>query len=122
MAETTAAFEGRPILAKHKSLKLYRPGALVIAQSLVDLPVYFLPLLIYALVIYFLVGFKMQAGSFFIYVLFLYTTTGSLSALFRMIGAAFPTFEDASKISGFFFNLFATYCGCAIRNLGHVCN
>lgn len=110
MAETTAAFESRAILAKHKSLSLYSPSAFVIAQSIADLPMYFIPLSLYAIVLWFLSGMKMQAGPFFIFLLFTYTNTCTFAAFFRMVGSAFPTFEDASKISGFFFNLFATYC------------
>ena len=110
LAEATLAFEGRSILAKHKSLSLYRPGVLAIAQVIADLPMYFVPLLLYTIVLYFLAGLKLQAGSYFIYFLFTYLTTCTMASFFRMVGYAFSTFEDASKVTGFAFNLFATYC------------
>lgn len=116
MAETTAAFESRSILSKHKALSLYNPAAYVFAQSIADLPMYFIPLSLYSLVIWFLTSMKMEAGPFFIYLLFTYCSTCTMAAFFRMVGSAFPTFEDASKVSGFFFNLFASYCTFELVN------
>lgn len=110
MSETTHAFEGKSILFKHKTLSLYRPAAFVFAQTIADVPGYLISLSLYCVVIYFLAGLKLNAGSFFVYLLFTYTTTSALASFFRMIGAAFPTFEDASKAQGFFFVLFSTYC------------
>jgi ABC-type multidrug transport system permease subunit len=65
LAETTAAFEGRPILAKHNGFKLYRPSALVIAQTVADIPLFFPSIFEYGLVIYFMAGLKSSAGAFF---------------------------------------------------------
>lgn len=110
-AETTAAFEGRPILQKHNGMKLFRPTSLVIAQTLADIPLLMPSMIIYSTVIYWMAGFKSEAGPFFTYLLFCYLCVLSFSGYFRMVGSAFPTFEDASKISGFGFTLLATYNG-----------
>jgi ABC-type multidrug transport system permease subunit len=93
-------------------MSLYRPGVLAIAQVIADLPMYFVPLILYCIVLYFLAGLKSQAGSFFIYFLFTYLTTCIFASFFRMVGYAFSTFEDASKVTGTAFNVFATYCEC----------
>ena len=39
LGEVVNSFKGRTILAKHKSMALYRPSALVLAQVMVDLPI-----------------------------------------------------------------------------------
>lgn len=117
LAETTAAFEGRSVVAKHAGYKLFRPTALVIAQTLADIPIFFPSLFIYCAGIYFLAGFKSDAGSFFTFFLFAFTTTLSMTSFFRMVGAAFETFEDASKISGIGFTLLSTYCEYSIGDL-----
>lgn len=39
LGEVVSSFKGRSILAKHKSLALYRPTALILAQVMVDIPV-----------------------------------------------------------------------------------
>lgn len=37
LSETTGAFVGRSVLAKHKAFSLYRPTALVLAQTIVSI-------------------------------------------------------------------------------------
>ncbi|KAK4052986.1 hypothetical protein OIO90_004110 [Microbotryomycetes sp. JL221] len=111
LAETTSAFTGRPILNKHRNYSLYRPGAFIVAQTIADVATNLLPIAISTIIIYFLVGFKSEAGPFFVYVLFVYIVALVASSFFRLVGSSFPTFEDASKLSGFSFNLFASYAG-----------
>lgn len=99
------------MLAKHNGLKLFRPTALVLAQSITDIPFFFPSLFEYGLVIYFMAGFKSSAGAFFTFFLFQFTTALSMTAFFRMVGSSFETFEDSSKISGLGFTILATYSG-----------
>ncbi|ODO07726.1 hypothetical protein I350_03300 [Cryptococcus amylolentus CBS 6273] len=113
-SETTAVFSGRAVLSKHKGFSMYRPSALLIAQTLNDLPVYFVMLLMFTLIIYFMTGLKVGAGYYFTYLLFVYCTTLCTTALFRFIGYSFSTFNGASKLSGFVFLLLSTYAGYLI--------
>lgn len=80
----------------------------------VDVILYAPAMVWYAVVIYWMTGFKSEAGPFFIFLLFAYITTLTMTSCFRAIGAAFPTFEDASKVSGFIFTLFASYCKSSV--------
>jgi ATP-binding cassette subfamily G (WHITE) protein 2 (SNQ2) len=85
LGEVVNSFKGRTILAKHKSMALYRPSALVLAQVMVDLPIVagqvvsfasskqysqvhsetnFLQT-VFVLPIYFMSGLRRTAGGFF---------------------------------------------------------
>ncbi|PTU20673.1 hypothetical protein P175DRAFT_0458220 [Aspergillus ochraceoroseus IBT 24754] len=100
MSEVTESFKGRPVLVKHKSFAMYHPAAFSLAQITADFPVLLFQCTIFSVVIYWMVGLKPSAAAFFIFWAILFTTTLSITALFRCIGAAFSTFEAASKISG----------------------
>ena len=63
---------------------------------------------------YFLSGFRSDAGAFFIYFLFLYLSLVTMTAVFRLIGNAFTKFQDASAASGVFFISLFTYAGFMI--------
>ncbi|OKP13964.1 Brefeldin A resistance protein [Penicillium subrubescens] len=100
MSEVTESFKGRPILTKHKSFAMYHPAAFCLAQITADFPVLLFQCTIFSIVIYWMVGLKHTAAAFFTFWAILFTTTLCITALFRFIGAAFSTFEAASKISG----------------------
>lgn len=99
-SEVTDSFTGRPVLAKHRSFALYDPAAVCIAQVAADLPILLFQVTHFGLVLYFMVGLKVTAGAFFTYLVTNYMTALSMTALFRLIGAAFPTFDAATKVSG----------------------
>lgn len=103
LSETTAVFRGRTVLAKHKSYSMYRPSAVIIAQTIGDLPILFAQFIVFSLIIYFMAGLKTTAGHYFTYLLFIFTVTMTNNALFRFIGQSFGTFNNASKVSGFMF-------------------
>ncbi|CAI6039814.1 unnamed protein product [Clonostachys chloroleuca] len=100
LSEVTDSFTGRPILAKHRQFALYDPAAVVIAQVVADLPIMAFQVTQFGLVLYFLVGLKTTAGAFFTYLVTNYVTALSMTSFFRFIGAAFPTFDAATKVSG----------------------
>lgn len=101
LGETTAVFSGRSVLSKHKGFSMYRPSAVLLAQTIGDMPLYFVMIVMFTLIIYFMTGLKVDAGLYFMYLLFVYFTTLCTTALFRSIGYAFSTFNNASKASGF---------------------
>ncbi|OQD80303.1 hypothetical protein PENANT_c037G10701 [Penicillium antarcticum] len=100
MSEVTESFKGRPVLVKHKSFAMYHPAAFCLAQITADFPVLLFQCSIFSVVIYWMSGLKHTAAAFFTFWIILFTTTLCITALFRFIGAAFSTFEAASKISG----------------------
>ncbi|KAJ5148289.1 hypothetical protein N7476_000116 [Penicillium atrosanguineum] len=114
MSEVTESFKGRPILIKHKSFAMYHPAAFCLAQIMADFPVLLFQCSIFSVVIYWMVGLKHTAAAFFTFWAILFTTTLCITALFRMIGAAFNTFEAASKISGTAVKAITMYAGYMI--------
>ncbi|CAG8960034.1 hypothetical protein HYFRA_00013222 [Hymenoscyphus fraxineus] len=114
MSEVTDAFAGRPVLAKHKQFALYHPAAFCIAQIAVDIPVLTFQITHFSLVLYFMVGFNVTAGAFFTFWVFLFAIAMAMTACFRAIGAAFPTFNAASKVSGLVVLVFIIYNGYMI--------
>jgi len=56
LAELSAAFESRPILLKHKAFSFYRPSAYAIAQTVVDVPLVLVQVIIFDVVVYFMVS------------------------------------------------------------------
>ncbi|KAF1354842.1 ABC transporter [Delphinella strobiligena] len=114
MAEVTDSFFGRPILAKHKSFAYYNPAAFCLAQIATDVPILLFQISTFSLVLYFMVGLTVSAEAFFTYWFVVYLTTFVMTALFRAVGAAFPTFDQASKVSGFLVTALITYIGYQI--------
>jgi ABC-type multidrug transport system ATPase subunit len=100
LSEVTDSFTGRPILAKHRAFALYHPAAVCIAQIVADLPVLAFQVTHFGLVLYWMTGLKATAGAFFTYLITNFITALSMTSFFRFIGAAFPTFDAATKVSG----------------------
>ena len=114
LSEVTDSFTGRPILAKHRSFALYNPAAVVIAQVVADLPVMLFQVTHFGLVLYFMTGLKTSAAAFFTYLVINYTTALSMTSFFRVVGAAFPTFDAATKVSGLSIVALFVYMGYMI--------
>jgi ABC-type multidrug transport system permease subunit len=105
-ADVQVAFEGRSVLSKHKGYNMFRPSALFLAQTLADLPLNLIQLVVHNVIIYFMGGFQSGAGLFFAFLLFSFTLTGTITALFRAVGYAVANYNDATKITGGAFTAF----------------
>ncbi|KAK6215527.1 ABC transporter G family member 19 [Colletotrichum tabaci] len=114
LSEVTDSFTGRPILAKHRSFALYRPAAICLAQIAADAPILLFQVTHFGIVLYFMVGLKLSAGAFFTYLVTNFVTAMSMTGVFRLIGAAFPTFDAATKVSGLTIVAFFVYMGYMI--------
>ncbi|CAI7660668.1 unnamed protein product [Penicillium glandicola] len=114
MSEVNESFSGRPVLVKHKSFAYFHPAAFCLAQIAADIPVLFVQISMFGIVLYFMVGLSMSAGAFFSYWIIVFTTTMTMTALFRAVGALFSTFDGASKISGLFIMSTVLYTGYMI--------
>lgn len=63
-AEIPSLFAQRPIVLRHSYAALYHPFIESLALSLVDLPISFVTLVVFSLVLYFLVGLQQTASQF----------------------------------------------------------
>lgn len=113
-ADVQSAFVGRSVMAKHKGYSMYRGSAILIAQTLVDLPIFLIQIMIYCVVTYWMAGLQNQGGLFMLVFLNSWLTALSITTLFRTIGYANKTYNDASKISGSIFTLYVLYGGFVI--------
>ncbi|KAJ5816530.1 hypothetical protein N7447_008763 [Penicillium robsamsonii] len=114
LSEVTDSFTGRPILAKHRAFALYHPAAICTAQVAADFPILLFQVTHFGLILYFMVGLKTTAAAFFTYLVTNFMTAMSMTAFFRLIGAAFPTFDAATKVSGLSIVALFVYMGYMI--------
>ncbi|KAJ5566849.1 CDR ABC transporter [Penicillium sp. DV-2018c] len=114
LTELMPAVTGRAIVARHKDYAFYRPSAVSIARVVVDFPAIFCMVVPFTIIVYFMTGLDVSASKFFIYFLFVYTTTFSITSLYRMFAALSPTIDDAVRFAGIALNLLILYVGYVI--------
>jgi ATP-binding cassette subfamily G (WHITE) protein 2 (SNQ2) len=114
LAELTSAFESRPILLKHKSFSFYRPAAYAIAQTVIDVPLVFVQVFIFDIVVYFMANLSRTPSQFFISLLFLWIITMTMYAFFRAIGSLVGSLDVATRITGVAIQALVVYTGYLI--------
>ncbi|KAJ4200850.1 ATP-binding cassette transporter snq2 [Fusarium solani] len=114
LAEQTAAFESKPILLKHKSFSFYRPSAFAIAQTVVDIPMVFIQVVLFNVIIYFMSNLARTASQFFIATLILWLVTMVTYAFFRAISAWCKSLDIATRFTGLSVQIVIVYTGYLI--------
>lgn len=114
LSELMKAVSGRAVVARHRDYAFYRPSAVSVARVVTDFPVIFIQVCIFSVIMYFLCSLDVQASKFWIYLLFVYTMTMCMTALYRMFAALSPTIDDAVRFSGIALNLLIIYTGYVI--------
>lgn len=114
LSEQTAAFESKPILLKHKSFSFYRPAAYAIAQTVVDIPLVFIQVVIFNVIIYFMSNLSRTASQFFIATLILWLVTMVTYAFFRALSAWCKTLDVATRFTGIAIQILIVYTGYLI--------
>ncbi|OQE21726.1 hypothetical protein PENSTE_c011G08630 [Penicillium steckii] len=114
LTELMPAVSGRGIVSRHKDYAFYRPSAVSIARVVVDFPAIFCMVVPFTIIVYFMAGLDVTASKFFIYFLFVYTTTFCITSLYRMFAALSPTIDDAVRFAGIALNLLILFVGYVI--------
>lgn len=114
LAELMKAVSGRVVVARHREYAFYLPSAVAIARVMLDLPVLLVQVVIFGLIMYFMTNLDVDVSKFFIFELFVYTTTICITALYRMFAALSPTIDDAVRFAGIGLNLLIIYTGYVI--------
>lgn len=114
LAEQTAAFEAKPILLKHKNFSFYRPAAYTLAQTVVDIPLVLIQVVLFDVIIYWMTGLAPTPSQFFISILILWLVTMTTYAFFRAVAAVFKTLDDATKLTGVAIQILIVYTGYLI--------
>lgn len=105
---------GRTVTTKHKAYSMYLPANIILAQTLVDIPILFFQMVIWTIVMYFMGDRHVNARHYFITLLFSFVVTCTNTALFRTIGFMSPVYDIASIIAGTIFQIFVLYSGYII--------
>lgn len=113
-AEIAAQYEQRPVVEKHKSYAMYHPFVDALATMITQYPIKFSNVGVFTIIIYFMTGFKREAGPFFLFTLFTLLTSLSMTGLFRTVASLTDTVEGALGISGGFMIAMGLYAGYII--------
>ncbi|ORX47212.1 hypothetical protein DM01DRAFT_1410327 [Hesseltinella vesiculosa] len=118
-SELAAFMQGRRVLEKHKHYALYHPSAFYIAQVIADIPLALVQVAIFELIVYFMMGFTLNAGNFFTFFLVLVVTNMCMNGFFRFWGSISPNFFTASQLSSIVLIACLVYSGYQIpyRNM-----
>lgn len=92
----------------------HRPAAYAIAQTVVDVPLVFVQVLIFDIVVYFMAGLARTASQFFISLLFLFIMTMSMYSFFRALGSLTKSLDIASRFTGISIQVLVVYTGYLI--------
>ncbi|CAO1616995.1 unnamed protein product [Jaminaea pallidilutea] len=115
LSESYEAVAGRPMLTRHKNFAFYRPSAVSISRALVDIPFLAVQCIISSIIIYFLGSLRVNAGAFFIFLVYTFLCAYNLTALYRAFGAFAPGFNEAIRFSVLGLNLIIIFVGYVIR-------
>jgi ATP-binding cassette subfamily G (WHITE) protein 2 (SNQ2) len=64
MAEIPALFSQRSIVVRHAKAAMYHPFIEAAALTIVDVPITFVTIMVFSLILYFMVGLQSSAGQF----------------------------------------------------------
>ncbi|KAG9049168.1 hypothetical protein FS837_010987 [Tulasnella sp. UAMH 9824] len=105
---------GRPIFLKQTGYKLFRPGALSLANTLADLPFSAIRVLLFNIIVYFMTGLRRNAGGFFTFHILIYVAFLAMQGFFRTIGIICPNFDSAFRIASLIVPNMISYAGYII--------
>ncbi|KAM5351661.1 hypothetical protein ACJ41O_004384 [Fusarium nematophilum] len=114
LSELMKAVSGRAVVARHRDYAFYRPSAVSLARVVLDFPVVAVQVFIFGIIMYFMTGLDVDASKFWVYMLFVYTTTIMVTALYRMFASLSPEIDTAVRFSGISLNLLIIYTGYVI--------
>ncbi|KAI0265431.1 ABC-2 type transporter-domain-containing protein [Gloeopeniophorella convolvens] len=114
VAEIPALFAQRPIVVKHAKAAMYHPFIEAAALTIVDVPITFVTISIFSVILYFMVGLQASAGQFFVFFLFIFTMALTMKAWFRAVAAAFGDPAPAQTIAGLMLCGLVLYTGYQI--------
>ncbi|KAJ4370716.1 ATP-binding cassette transporter snq2 [Neocucurbitaria cava] len=114
LSELMKAVSGRDVVKRHEDYAFYRPSAVSLARVLQDFPLLLAQVIPFAIIMYFMTELDVNVSKFFIYFLFIFTTTFCVTSLYRMFAALSPTIDDAVRFAGIALNLLIIYTGYVI--------
>ncbi|KAJ4312514.1 hypothetical protein N0V94_007407 [Neodidymelliopsis sp. IMI 364377] len=113
-AEILAQFSQQPIVEKHHAYSMYHPYIDALATMVSQYPIKIFNILIFTVIVYFMADLKKEAGPFFLFVVFTFLTTMTMTAWFRVIAAFTHSIDSALAVAGLSMLPLAMYGGYVI--------
>lgn len=111
LSEISNSFHNRSIVVKHKTYSMYHMSAEALQEILTEMPVKFVAVLCLSLVSYWIPLLKFQAGSFFQYLLYVFTTQQCTSFIFKLVATLTKDGGTAHAIGGLWILMLTIYTG-----------
>ncbi|KAF5598025.1 ABC transporter CDR4 [Fusarium pseudocircinatum] len=109
--EILALYVQRPIVEKHARYALYRPLSESVSSIVCDLPSKIISTLAFNIPLYFMVHLRRDTSAFFIFLLFGFTTTMTMSMILRTIAQSSKTVHQALVPAAIFIIGLVIYAG-----------
>ncbi|OTB07874.1 hypothetical protein M426DRAFT_8470 [Hypoxylon sp. CI-4A] len=109
--EILSLYAQRAIVEKQSRYALYHPFAEAIASIICDLPTKILSVICFNIPLYFMVQLRQEAGAFFIFFLFSFTCTFTMSMILRTIAQTSRTIQQAITPAAIFILALVIYTG-----------
>lgn len=114
VTEIFQVYRQRPIVEKQASYAFYRPWTEALSALVIHLPLKLCAACTFNVILYFLAGLRTKPSQFFIFFLFVYTATITMSCIFRTVGSATRALPQAFAIVGIVLPLLVIYTGFII--------
>ncbi|THH08528.1 hypothetical protein EW146_g8957 [Bondarzewia mesenterica] len=112
--EILTLYAQRPIVEKHRKFALYHPCAEAVASMICDMPSKILVAVTFDLTLYFMTNLRREPGAFFVFFLFSFTSTLTMSGIFRTIAASSRKLSEALAPAAMFILALVIYTGFTI--------
>lgn len=114
VTEIFQVYHQRPIVEKQASYAFYRPWTEALSALCINVPLKLITACTFNIILYFLAGLRTRPAQFFIFFLFVYVATITMSCIFRAVGAATRAQPQAFAIVGVVLPLLVIYTGFVI--------
>ncbi|KAK0640540.1 ABC transporter G family member 19, partial [Lasiodiplodia hormozganensis] len=111
LPELNIVLAGRPVVQRQHGYAFYRPAALALAKALVDGLVLAVASILLSIIFYFMANLDTEPGKFFVYLLFVFMVSYSMTELYRMFGSVSSTLDTAIRFSSTAQNLLIIFSG-----------
>ncbi|TGO54860.1 hypothetical protein BCON_0101g00320 [Botryotinia convoluta] len=112
--EILTLYAQRPIVEKHTKYAFYHPVAEACGSMLCDIPNKLFSTIFFDLALYFMTNLRREPGHFFVFFLFTFLCTLTMSMFFRSIASLSRSLSEAMAPAAIFILAIVTYTGFAV--------
>ncbi|XP_075642119.1 pleiotropic drug resistance protein 1-like isoform X1 [Castanea sativa] len=101
----------RTVFYRERAAGMYSPLPYAIAQITIEIPYIFIQAVIYATIVYFMIGFETSASKFFLNLFFMYFTFLYFTFFGMLTVSITPNYSIAAVLASFFYGLWNLFSG-----------